>query len=126
MLPVLPPMFKPVNNLICCKTGLMWVVKRATSLFNSFAAMLQDKLQVFCCPFFRTLTRTKFKKSVCPGFPSYLYYNFTLSNSNPDNSNLSLTRSNFCFPSVNFVIILICFPSVNFVIILPSITRTMF
>ena len=22
-----PPMFKPVNNLICCKTGLMWVVK---------------------------------------------------------------------------------------------------
>ena len=27
--------FKPVNNLICCKTGLMWVVKRATSLFNS-------------------------------------------------------------------------------------------
>ena len=22
---VLPPTFKPVNNIICCKTGLMWV-----------------------------------------------------------------------------------------------------
>ena len=51
MLRVLTRMFKPVNNLICCKTGLMWVVKHATSLFNSFAAMLQDKLYVFCCPF---------------------------------------------------------------------------
>ena len=38
MLRVLPPMFKPVNNLICCKTGLMWVVKRAISLFNSFCS----------------------------------------------------------------------------------------
>ena len=47
MLRVLPPMFKPVNNLVCCKTGLMWEVKHATSLFNSFAAMLQDKLYVF-------------------------------------------------------------------------------
>ena len=34
MLRSLPPTFKPVNNLICCKTGLMWVAKRATSLFN--------------------------------------------------------------------------------------------
>ena len=34
MLRVLPPMFKPVNNLICCKTGLMWRVKRATLLFK--------------------------------------------------------------------------------------------
>ena len=48
MLYVLPPVFKPVNKLICCKTGLMWVVKRAISLFNSsFAAMLQNKLHVF-------------------------------------------------------------------------------
>ena len=31
---VLLPTFKPVNKLICCKTGLTWVVKRATSLFN--------------------------------------------------------------------------------------------
>ena len=35
MLRVLPPTLKPVNNLICCKRGLIWVVKRATSLFNS-------------------------------------------------------------------------------------------
>ena len=36
-------------------------------------------------------------KSISPGFPSYIYCNFTL-----DNSNLPLTRSNFCFPSANF------------------------
>lgn len=36
MLLVLPPTFKPVHNLICCKTDLMWVVKCATLLFNSF------------------------------------------------------------------------------------------
>ena len=35
MLRVLPPTLKPVNNLICCKRSLIWVVKRATSLFNS-------------------------------------------------------------------------------------------
>ena len=55
MLRVLPLMFKPVNSQICCKTGLMWVGKRATSLFNSFAAILQNKLRVFCFPFLRTL-----------------------------------------------------------------------
>ena len=47
-------------------------------------------------------------KSISPGFPSYIYCNFTL-----DNSNLPLTRSNFCFPSAHFYTIL------------PSITRTM-
>ena len=33
---VLLPTFKPVlkNNLICCRTGFMWVVKCARSLFN--------------------------------------------------------------------------------------------
>ena len=33
---VLLPTFKPVlkNNLICCRTGFMWVVKCATWLFN--------------------------------------------------------------------------------------------
>ena len=50
MLRVLSPPFEPVNNLICCKTGLKWVVKRATSLLNSFEAILN----VFCCPFFYT------------------------------------------------------------------------
>ena len=38
MLSVLPPTFKPVNKLICCKTGLMWFVKRSTSLFNSLCS----------------------------------------------------------------------------------------
>ena len=54
MLRVLPPMFKPVNNLICCKTGLMWVVKRATSLFNSFCSNVAKQVAHFCCPFFGT------------------------------------------------------------------------
>ena len=38
MLRVELPMFRPVNNLICCKTGLMWVIKRATLLFNAFCS----------------------------------------------------------------------------------------
>ena len=53
-----------------------------------------------------TLTRTK---SIFPGFPSHIYRNFTLSN-----SNLPLAQSSFCFPSDHFYIIL------------SSITRTMF
>ena len=53
--------FPPSSSMSCTKSGCWqvwtWVVKRATSLFNSrFAAMLQNKLYVFCCPFFRTLT----------------------------------------------------------------------
>ena len=35
--------------MICCKKGFIWVVKRATSLFNTFCS--NDKLHVFCCPF---------------------------------------------------------------------------
>ena len=31
------------------------MINRATSLFNSFAAMLQNKLHVLCCPFYCTL-----------------------------------------------------------------------
>ena len=51
----------PSSNMSCTKSGCWqvwtWVVKRATSLFNSrFAAMSQNKLYVFCYPFFRTLT----------------------------------------------------------------------
>ena len=53
---VLPPTFKPVINLIHCKTGLMWMVKRATSIFNCFVAMLH----VFCCLFYRTLRKVCF------------------------------------------------------------------
>ena len=51
------------------------------------------------------LTRTKVD---FPGFPSYIYYNFTLYN-----STLPLTRTNVGFPSADFYTIL------------PSITRTM-
>ena len=33
------PWFNPVNNLICCsRTALIWVVKGAMSLFNSFCS----------------------------------------------------------------------------------------
>ena len=53
---VLPPTFKPVINLIHCKTGLMWMVKRATSIFNCFVAMLH----VFGCLFYRTLRKVCF------------------------------------------------------------------
>ena len=47
---VLLPTFKPVlkNNLICCKTGLMWVVKRATSLFTSFCSNYVAKQVARC------------------------------------------------------------------------------
>ena len=40
-------MFKPVNNLICCKTGFMWVVKRATSLFISFCSNVSKQVERF-------------------------------------------------------------------------------
>ena len=46
MLRVLPLTFKPVNNLICSKTGLMWVVKRATSL-NSFCSNVARQVAQF-------------------------------------------------------------------------------
>ena len=52
VLPVLPPAFKPVNNLICCKTGLTWVVKRATSLFNSFYSNVARQVVRFLLPVF--------------------------------------------------------------------------
>ena len=47
MLRVLPPMFKPVNNLICCKTGFMWGVKCATSLFISFCSNVAKQVARF-------------------------------------------------------------------------------
>ena len=55
MLRILPPMFKPVNNLIFCKTGLMWVVKRATSLFNSFCSNVAKQVARFLLPVFAYL-----------------------------------------------------------------------
>ena len=47
---VLPRMFKPVNNLICCKTGLVWVVKRATSPFNSFRSNFARQVALSLLP----------------------------------------------------------------------------
>ena len=53
MLHLFQPTFKPVDNLICCKTGLMWVIKPATSLYSTpVLAILQDKLRVFLLPVF--------------------------------------------------------------------------
>ena len=44
---------KPVNNLICCKTGLMLrVVKRTTSLFNSFYSNVARRVARFLLPVF--------------------------------------------------------------------------
>ena len=52
-------------------------------------------------------------KSISPGFPSYIYCNFTLGLTRTlGNLNLPLTRSHFYFPSDHYYIIL------------PSITRT--
>ena len=58
MLRVLAPTFKPVNNLICYKTGLMWVFKRATSLFNSFWSNVAGQGACFWLPFFPYLKIT--------------------------------------------------------------------
>ena len=64
MLRVLPATFEPVNNLICCKTGLMWVVlKSTTSLFNSFFSSVARQVACFfCCPFFHTFNSTESKR----------------------------------------------------------------
>ena len=48
--------FKPVNNQICCKTGLMWVAKRAISLFNMLYSNVARQVARFCCPFLHTFT----------------------------------------------------------------------
>ena len=56
MLRVLQPMFKPVINQICCKTGFTWVVKRATPLFHSFCSNVAKQVTCFLLPFFRILT----------------------------------------------------------------------
>ena len=56
MLRSLPPTFKPVNNLICCKTGLMWVVKRAISLFNLLYSNVARQVARFHAPLLILLT----------------------------------------------------------------------
>ena len=54
MLRVLPPSFKPVNNLICCKADLMWVENAQHRYSTRFTATLQDMLHVFGRAFYRT------------------------------------------------------------------------
>ena len=49
-------------------------------------------------PITRTLAKLE-PKSISPGFPSYLYCNFTL-----DNTNLPLTRNNFTLVNSNHVL----------------------
>ena len=55
MLCVLPPKLKPVNNLICRKTGLTWVVKHATLLFNLFCSNVARQVARFLSPIFTHL-----------------------------------------------------------------------
>ena len=52
MLLVLPPTKTNLATLFLARQGRTWVVKRATSVLSWFAAMLQNKLHVFCCPFY--------------------------------------------------------------------------
>ena len=47
------------SNLIVAKQLWTWVVKRATSLFNSFCSNVAKQQHVFCCPFHRTLGRCR-------------------------------------------------------------------
>ena len=44
--------FKPVNNLICCKTGFMSVVKCTTLLFNLFCSNVAKQVACFLLPIF--------------------------------------------------------------------------
>ena len=56
MLHLFKPTFKPVDNLICCKTGMMWVIKPATSLYSTpVLPMSEDKLRAFLLPVFAYL-----------------------------------------------------------------------
>ena len=67
MLRVLPPKFKPVNNLICCKTGFMWMVKRATSLFNSFCSNVAKQVARFLLPVFPVPLQHLHTEEECKG-----------------------------------------------------------
>ena len=77
MLRVLPLTFKPVNNLICCKTGLMWVVKRTSIAIQLFLQQYCEKSCMFfvvrfsaplvlsCC-WFATLKKRTLRSSNAP------------------------------------------------------------
>ena len=54
--------YHPLSNLLTtwfvAKEGLMWLENAQHRYSTSFAAMLQNKLHVFRCPFFRTFGRS--------------------------------------------------------------------
>ena len=60
MLGVLPPTFRPVNNLIFCKTGLMWVVKR-----NITIQLLLQQCCKTSCTFFVARFSVTFNTALC-------------------------------------------------------------
>ena len=47
---------KPVLQQIRLLTGLNWVIKRTTSLFNLFCSNVAKQVTRFCCPFYRSLS----------------------------------------------------------------------
>ena len=51
------PRSNPVNNFIYSKTGLMWVIKRATSLFKSFCSNVARRVACFFLPVFPYLKK---------------------------------------------------------------------
>ena len=55
MLHFLPPTSKLSSNKLDFEQVWTWVVKRATSLFNRFVAMLQYNLHFFVVPFTEAL-----------------------------------------------------------------------
>ena len=73
MLSVLPSTFKPVNNLlfkpVLLRDRFDVGGKTRKHLYSTcFAAMLQDKLHVFCCLFFRTFIHTVMPLLMCVFF----------------------------------------------------------
>ena len=74
MLRVLPPSFKPVKNLICYKTGFLWVVKSALSLFNLFCSNVAGQVAWFLLPvlpYFNSIVIVIF---LTLGFPNSFFY----------------------------------------------------
>ena len=50
----LQPLFASCSNPICFRTGLVWVVKRTISLFNSLCTNVAKQVARFRGPFYRT------------------------------------------------------------------------
>ena len=57
------------NNLICFKTGFIWVVNAQHLYSTRFVAMLQNKLHVFCYTFFCTFKQVEFRENARASFP---------------------------------------------------------